>query len=66
MGAEADPVSFDARSKVLALKAMTINALVFQRPDSAFGRAVLQRAARRDELSPKTITANEARNGAMK
>ncbi len=38
---EADPLSDDPRGVLLGFEAMTMNALLFQRPDDAFDHAVL-------------------------
>ena len=60
---EADPFSDDTRGVLLGFEAMTMDALLFQRPDDALDHAVLLWAMRRDELLPETITAHEARVG---
>ena len=60
---EADPLCDDTRGVLLGFEAMTMNALLFQRPDDPFDHAVLLRAVRGDELLSKPITAHEARVG---
>ena len=60
---EADPLSDDARGVLLGFEAVTLYALLCQRPDDPFDHAVLLRAVRRDELLPEAITAHEARVG---
>ncbi len=60
---EADPLCDDTRGVLLGFEAVTMNALLFQRPDDPFDHAVLLRAVRRDELLSKPITAHEARVG---
>ena len=60
---EADPLSDDTRGVLLGFEAMTMHALLFQRPDDALDHAVLLWTMRRDELLPETITTHEARVG---
>ena len=60
---EADPLCDDTRGVLLGFYAVTMNALLFQRPDDPFDHAVLLRAVRGDELLSKPITAHEARIG---
>ena len=52
---EADPLCDDTRGVLLGFEAVTMNTLLFQRPDNPFDHAVLLRAVRGDELLSKPM-----------
>jgi len=59
--AEDDPVA-DGTCRVLnAVKALAMNALLFQGPDHTLAYAVLLRAVRCDELLPQAVAFHQGR-----
>jgi hypothetical protein len=52
-----DLLANDTRGVLLSFAAMTMDALLFQRPGHALNHAALLRAVRRDELLAKTVAA---------
>ena len=56
---EADPISNHARSVLDAVEAVTMNALLLQRPDYTLHHAVLLRAVRGDELLLQAIAPDQ-------
>ncbi len=52
---ELDPFADHAHRVLLAFEAMTVHALLLQRPDHALDQAVLLRAVRRDELLAQAV-----------
>ncbi len=58
---ESDPVTDGSHRMRLAFEAMSMNALLLERPDKALDQSVLLRAMRCDELLLQPIAANQAR-----
>lgn len=56
---EGDPVRNHSQGMGLALEAIPVHALLFQRPDHAFDHSVLLRAMRGDELLLQSIAAHQ-------
>lgn len=58
---EADPVADDAGCVLDAVEAMSMNALLLERPDHPLDHPVLLRAMRRDELLLQAIAVDDGR-----
>lgn len=63
---EVDPVANHTTGVLQGLKSVTVDALLFQRPDDALDHAVLLRTVRRDEFLLQPIAANQAREVAAR
>lgn len=61
MVVEPDPVGNHSHGMLLALKAMSVRALLLQRPDDAFDHAVLLWAVGRDELLLESVALDQTR-----
>lgn len=59
VGLEGDPVNNHPQGVGLALEAMPMHALLFQRPDCPFHHPVLLRAVRGGELLPQAVPAHQ-------
>jgi len=58
---EPDPIADHAHRMLLALEAVTMHALLLDRPDHALNEAVLLRAVQRDELLLQAVAAYKTR-----
>lgn len=65
MVVKADTVTDDAAGVLQRFKAVTMNALLFQRPDDALDQAVLLRRVGRDELLAQSVAFHQRRIAAV-